>query len=768
MKDGIQANYWVLTGRVQGVGFRPFVYRLAHRLDLVGWVQNQKGRVIILAQGSPERLSDFGAALVTDSPPLAEPRIQRSGRTRSIPCAGFSIRPSRSTRKARIYVPPDFFTCDACLAELANPNGRRYRYPFINCTQCGPRYTLMERLPYDRSNTSMAGFPLCDDCRAEYEDPLDRRFHAQPLACPVCGPGLCFYESDLDVTEIARQSTAGETQAALATCLHRLRQGEIIAIKGIGGYHLFCDARNDTAVSYLRIHKPRIHKPLAVLFPLTGAGGLGAVRAELDPGPVEAARLLAPERPIVLVRKRSQVTLSPGIAPGLGEIGAMLPYSPLHHLLLADYGEPLVATSANRSGEPVLTDLDSVCQSLGGVVQGILEHGRPIVRPADDSVFRSILGKARPIRLGRGVAPVEMQLPFSRKRPLLLPLLAVGGQMKNTVALAFGDRVVVSPHIGDMGSPRGLRVFEQVAADLQALYGVEAKIIARDAHPGYTTGRWADRQPSSVLKIHHHFAHASALSGEYPHVEPRLVFTWDGVGFGPDGTLWGGEALLGRPGEWRRAGSIRPFFLPGGERAGREPWRSAAALCWALDRDWPACPEQTGLLRAAWEKRINAPRTTAIGRLFDAAAALTGVCLEASYEGQGPMALEAACRGEAKPLVLPIDKDARGCWRIDWAPLVPFLLRDEGDVGYKAAVFHATLAEALAEQALCIRSAHDFNEVGLTGGVFQNRILTERAAQRLIEDGFRVILPERIPGNDGGLSFGQVIEAGAGEGYGEQ
>nr|VFK52430.1 MAG: Hydrogenase maturation protein, carbamoyltransferase HypF [Candidatus Kentron sp. TUN]VFK52953.1 MAG: Hydrogenase maturation protein, carbamoyltransferase HypF [Candidatus Kentron sp. TUN] len=763
MKDEIQANYWILTGCVQGVGFRPFVYRLAQRLNLKGWVQNQRGRVVILAQGKPERLADFETALLTDYPPLAQPRIWRAGKTKPVPHTNFSIRSSQNTRKADIHIPPDFFTCDACLWEMGDPADRRYRYPFINCTQCGPRYTLIERLPYDRRNTSMVAFPLCDQCRVEYEDPLDRRFHAQPLACPDCGPSLRFYDSAFHSTSMEPEPM-GDPLGALAICIDYLRKGKIVAIKGIGGYHLFCDARNDFAVSNLRSRKPRPHKPLAILFPLTGPDGLDAVREELHLGS-DATRLLMPDRPIVLVRRRTRSALSVHIAPGLGEIGAMLPYSPLHHLLVGDYGAPLVATSANRSGEPVLTDFASLRESLGSVVHGILDHDRPIVRPADDAVFRCILEKTRPIRLGRGTAPLEMQLPFSLK----WPVLAVGGQMKNTVALGFRNRVVVSPHLGDMGTPGGLSVFEQAVSDLQRLYGIAAKTIVCDAHPGYTTarwaGRWAEEKQSAIFRIYHHHAHASALSGESPPTRPRLVFTWDGVGFGPDGTLWGGEVLLGKPGAWRRVGSIRPFHLPGGERAAREPWRSAAAVCWALGRDWPACPEKSGLLRAAWQRRINAPQTTAVGRLFDAAAALTGICLHASYEGQGPMELEAACQGKAEGLDLPVTKDGRGCWIIDWSPLIPFLLQGEGDVGHKAAVFHATFAQALLSQALRIRAEHHVDEVGLAGGVFQNRILTEQAAGLLIQNGFTVILPERIPCNDGGLSFGQIIEAGVGEAY---
>jgi hydrogenase maturation protein HypF len=606
---------------------------------------------------------------------------------------------------------------------------------------------LITRLPYDRPHTTMASFPLCPACRREYEDPRDRRFHAEPVACPVCGPRLRFVDSALE--------PIADTNAALTACLAALRSGEIVAVKGVGGYHLMCDARNDQAVARLRAHKPRPHKPLAVMFPWQPT--LDAVRAQLLIDDAQAAFLRDPMRPILLLRKRPDCALAASIAPGLGEVGAMLPYSPLHHLLLDDFGGPLVATSGNLGGEPVLTDESEAQQRLARITRVFLHHDRPIARPADDSVWRHIAGAARPLRLGRGGAPVERALPFS----LSQPLLAVGGHMKNTITLAWDDRCVVSPHIGDMGTARSLQVFEQVIADLQALYGVQAVRLVCDAHPDYATTRWAQQRGLPLEKVFHHHAHASAVGGEYPDDGPWLVFTWDGVGYGEDGSLWGGEALLGRPGAWRRVGTMRPFYLFGGERAGREPWRSAAALAWEAGLEWSEAPADTALAHAAWQRRLNAPQTSAVGRLFDAAAAFTGLCTHASFEGQGPMYLEAVCASAEPALDLPLAKNAHGLWQTDWAPLLPYLMDTRRPVGQRAGGFHASLAQALLAQAQAIRAEHEVAHVGLTGGVFQNRVLTELAMAALDAAGFVVRLPCALPVNDGGLSFGQIIEAGS-------
>lgn len=741
------ARHWRLGGRVQGVGFRPFVYRLAQQHRLTGWVRNRLGEVEILAQGEPEALVVFERDLLHAAPPLARPELLASEPATLDHHERFVILASDAHSPAAIHVPPDYFACDDCLHELDDPRDRRHRYPFINCTQCGPRYTLIERLPYDRPNTTMHGFALCPECRREYEDPADRRFHAEPVACPVCGPQLQFYSEARGILD--------DSSAALAAAAEALRGGHIVAVKGIGGYHLMCDAHDERAVARLRRTKPRPHKPLAVMFPTQGADGLAALRnaALLEP---EQERLLRdPMRPIVLVKKRAGA-LPEALAPGLGELGAFLPYSPLHHLLLSELGAPLVATSANVSGEPVLTDNLEVEARLAHVADAFLHHDRPIARPADDPVYRVIAGSPRPLRLGRGDAPLELELLVRVARPTL----AVGGHMKNTVALAWDQRAVVSPHIGDLGSARSLAVFERVIEDLQQLYGVRADEIVCDAHPGYASARWARQHGLPVTRIGHHRAHASALAGEHPDVDRWLVFTWDGAGYGDDATLWGGEALLGRPGAWRRVASFRPFHLPGGEKAGREPWRSAAALCWETGSTWRDCPEDATLLHAAWRKRHNAPATSAVGRLFDAAAALTGLCTHASFEGQGPVWLEATAHDlmhdtAVEPLPLASHD---GVWRSDWAPLLPMLLDTGLDIGERAARFHATLARALLDQAMRLRDEYGEFTVGLGGGVFQNRALTEQALALLAAYGFDARLAVRVPCNDAGIAFGQILE----------
>ncbi len=809
------ARKWVLGGRVQGVGFRPFVYRVAQRCGVRGWVRNSAGTVEILAQGEPERLDRFGRALVADAPPLARPEVLHEVAVEPEAVADFHIRPSEAARPDHVHVPPDQFACDECLAELTDRYDRRYRYPFINCTQCGPRYTLIKRLPYDRANTSMAGFGLCPDCARDYGDPGNRRFHAEPIACPRCGAQLEFRSP----TQAATRGS-GAFDAAIAA----LRSGRIVAVKGIGGYHLVCDAANSSAVAALRARKRRPDKPLAVMFPLDP--GLATLRRSTRPGPLHVAMLRDPIRPIVLVPKNDLGELSPEIAPGSGEIGAMLPYSPLHHMLVADFGGPLVATSGNISGEPVLTDNRMAEHRLGAIADGFLHHDRPIVRPADDPVYRVVAGKARPIRLGRGNAPLEIDLPWS----LPHPVLALGGHLKNTIALGWRNRAVMSPHLGDMDTHRGRKLLEQVAADLQSLYGVAAQEVLCDAHPGYATTRISPAFGLPTKRVYHHEAHASALAGEFAPAEDWLVFAWDGAGFGRDGTIWGGEALLGRPGRWRRVATLRSFALIGGERAAREPWRSALSLCWEAGREWRGSPQDTAMLRHAWSRKLNSPRTSSIGRLFDGAAALLGLVTHATYEGQAPSQLEAVCsetlgaattsetapgeigheakpsapsplvgegrgggsggygnvvphlptptpdpspqgggekgRGpvawesfDASPVALPLHRRADGILESDWAPLIDRLQDESLSVPTRAAMFHATLAELLVTQARAIRHAHGVAHLGLTGGVFQNRILCELISCAAEREGFAVHIPEKLPCNDAGLSFGQLIEA---------
>ena len=736
-----ESRRWLMGGRVQGVGYRGFVYNLALRFGLSGIVQNLTGEVLVEAQGEPGLLDAFAAALVLEAPQLARPRILSCELMPLRAINGFSILPSNASVKSGIHVPADHFLCDVCRHEMLDLHDRRYRYPFINCTQCGPRYTLITAMPYDRPHTTMANFVLCDACRAEYEDPANRRFHAQPLACPACGPRLAF-SSPLENTV---------AEAALASCLAALSRGGIVAVKGVGGYHLMCDAHNREAIDRLRISKHRPHKPLAVMFPSRGADGLQDVRKALLPDAHMAAALTDAARPVVLIPRRADTDLPDNIAPGLGEIGAMLPYSPLHHLLLEGFGQPLVATSGNVSGEPVLTDNAQAEARLGRTAQAFLHHDRPIARPADDSVARVIAGKPVWLRAGRGIAPLEYELPFSFANPIL----AVGGHMKNAIALGFQNRMVLSPHIGDLGTPRSMQIFAQVICDLQDLYGVSVETIVCDAHPDYASSRWAKRQALPLMRAHHHHAHASALACEIGIDKTLLVFTWDGAGLGTDSTLWGGEALHGRPGNWKRAATFRSFRLPGGERASREPWRCAAALCWEAGLDWQ--PGFAELLKSAWQHRINSFTTTSAGRLFDAAASLLGLCDTASFEGQGAMLLEAAAIGSIDAIPLPLHEN--GLLVADWMPLLHALRRDEIPVPLRAMQFHLSLAQTIVEQTKRIYSKTPFDVVGLAGGVFQNRLLSELAFAQLSAEGFSVHLPRLAPCNDGGLAIGQLMEA---------
>jgi hydrogenase maturation protein HypF len=735
------ARYWRLAGRVQGVGFRPFVYCAAQSRGLRGWVRNAAGGVEILAEGSPAGLAAFGAALLAEPPAVAHPVIVATCAMTPSGAAEFAIRDSAGTDPVEARLPLDFAMCDSCHAEMRNPADRRFRHPFITCTQCGPRYSIIARLPYDRANTAMAGFPMCPRCAMEYTDPANRRFHAESIACPDCGPQLAF----CDV----------RGPAALRQAVAALRAGRIVAVKGIGGYHLMADAANTEAVARLRSRKHRPDKPLAVMF-----ADLRQLRVATDPTPSHEAALRAPERPIVLVPSRADSPLAVGIAPGCPEIGALLTYSPLHALLLDDFGAPLVATSGNVSGEPVLTDNDAAEQRLAGIADAFLHHDRPILRPVDDPVCRIVARRPRPMRLGRGNAPCEIRLPH----PLAGPVLALGGHLKCTLTLAWGDRAVVSPHLGDMDSPRDVALLRQVAADLQSLHGVTAERVLCDAHPGYATTRLATAWGLPVTQINHHHAHASALAGEIPRPGLWLVFAWDGAGYGDDGAIWGGETLLGTPGDWRRVASWREFSLLGGDRAAREPWRTALALHWEAGREPPTQPApeaDIGLLRHAFARGINCPRTSSIGRLFDAAASLLGLCDRASYEGQAGLAVEAAANGvQAAPVDLKLQRDG-AVWRTDWEPLLSVLADPARDVATRAGIFHATLALAALTQARALRAEYGVDRIGLTGGVFQNRILCETLIDMAEQDGFEVLLPVQLPCNDAAISFGQVVEAAA-------
>ena len=704
---------------------------------------------MIICQGETDDIEGFTKAIIAQAPPLAKPVINDIADVQSEDFDDFSIKQSEQAEKADIHIPPDYFTCDDCLEEMSDNTQRRYHYPFTNCTQCGPRYTIINSLPYDRENTSMASFTLCPACHKEYSDPLDRRFHAQPLACPECGPSLT-YVSNTEQIE-------NDNIAALNKTVNDLKQGKIIAVTGVGGYHLLCDAANEKTVSNLRDRKQRPDKPFAVMFPASGEDGLELVREHCEISHEEAELIRHPERPIVLVSLKATSGLPGNIAPGLKQLGVFLPYSPLHHLLLSQFQNPLIATSGNVSGEPVITEATMAEKKLQRICDGFLHHNRPILRPADDSVKRVIHDKPMLIRGGRGKAPIDIELPFQ----LDAPVLAVGGHLKNTVALAWENRLVISPHISDLDSNRGYQVFQQVIDDLQRLYQVTATKLIHDAHPGYQSTRWAKSQELATQAIWHHHAHAGTVAGQYPAIKNWLMFCWDGVGLGDDQTLWGGETFYGQAGNWQRVASLKPFYLPGADKAGREPWRSAHALFWETGSTALPDEEHGELAYQAWQKKMNCPRSSAVGRLFDAAASMILGVNKTSYEGQGPMQLEAIANQVDDFIQLPLIQKKNQPTLTDWQPLLEMLQDSKLDQATRSAIFHNSMAHCIIHQAAFFKGVYNIQAIGLSGGVFQNRVLVEKVFELAHANNLNVFLPKDIPVNDGGLSYGQVIEYAA-------
>lgn len=739
-----------VTGRVQGVGFRPFVYRIAHENHILGWVRNTVGRVDIHAEGTAEDIEAFKLALIKQSPPLSEPHIEYEENAELENSTGFYILRSEESGEAEIHTPPDQYLCPECEVELRDRSNRRYRYPFINCTQCGPRYTIIKAMPYDRVNTTMEPFPLCPPCREEYESPASRRFHAEPNACDDCGPQLSYYDADSRIES--------DNEKALVAAVGALERGRILAVKGVGGYHLMCDAANELAVARLRKNKHRPHKPLALMVPASGDDQLEGVRelVEIENDEV-ALELRRPSRPIILMKRKAQAPVCHEIAPDLDELGVMLPPSPMHVLLLEDYGKPVVATSGNISGEPVLTDDHDADARLGKIAESWLVHNREIIRPADDTVKRVIFSVPCMIRIGRGTAPIERALPAKLDHPVI----AVGGHMKNTVALAWENRLVISPHIGDLSAHRSMLVFEQVIDDLQRLYQVKAESLICDMHPNYSSSRWVKEQGLPIFEVQHHRAHASALATDNIQQadamkERGLVFTWDGVGYGDDGTLWGGETFLGSPGNWQRVASFRNFRLMGGDKVSHEPWRSAAALYWELEAEYPGS-EAEKLAHAAWKSGLNSFESSAAGRLFDAIAAMLGLAHITSHEGEAPMRLEAIAGDVDTMDSLPFNEQD-GIFRIDWEPLFHAMKAVEETIEFRAGYAHALLANTVVAISRHFKASDDIDYVGLSGGVFQNRKLTELVIRRMYDAGIPLRLAETIPSNDGGISYGQIIE----------
>ena len=761
----------VVRGAVQGVGFRPFVHRLAGELGVPGWVVNTGEGVVVEVEGGEEALREFLVRLERDRPAHSFIQSLESSWLPMVGFDSFEIRPSPAGGPRTALVLPDIATCPECLAEIFDPADRRFRYPFTNCTHCGPRFSIIERLPYDRPHTSMKAFAMCEACRAEYEDPEDRRFHAQPNACPVCGPQLALWDKS--------GRALSERDEALAEAVGALRGGQIVAVKGLGGFHLMVRADDTEAVARLRALKRREEKPFALMAPsLEAARGICHV-SELD-----ERLLLSPEAPIVLMERRKgqaaaggPETLATGLAHANGNgalvEGIMLPSNPLHHLLLRDLGVPVVATSGNLGDEPICTDEFEALERLGGIADLFLVHDRPIVRHVDDSIVRVLMGRELVMRRARGFAPLPVPMPG--EPPDTAPALAVGPHLKNTVAVAGRGKVFVSQHLGNLETEPACRAFEDAARDLQDLFDLPAGRIVCDLHPDYVSTHFAEASGLPVLRVQHHFAHALSCMAENGLEAPVFAVIWDGTGWGTDATIWGGEFLVVRgPGDFERFAHFRTFPLPGGDAAAREPRRSLAGALWEIGEFEHARPmfseSEFRLLARMLERGLNTATTSSAGRLIDAAAALLGVRTVSTYEAQAAMELEylASEKFQTSPNSEP-ETDVPGTPRppaarnssphiIDWEPWLREIIdgraADE-PASLLAARFHERMTGAVVDTA----RRTGLENVVLSGGCFQNRLLLEGAVARLRAAGFQPFRHQRVPPNDGGISLGQAVFA---------
>jgi hydrogenase maturation protein HypF len=778
----------IVEGVVQGVGFRPFVWRLATQLGLAGRVRNAAGRVEILVAGDPCDLDAFVRRLRSDAPPRAQVDAVIATPLPASEAAGlplpFAIDESVSAAATERLFPPDIATCEDCLREIFDPADRRYRYPFTNCTNCGPRATIIDELPYDRARTTMRAFPLCPACAAEYADPANRRFHAEPVACPACGPRLAYRPTPAP-------APSAHEEAALVAAAADLLAGRIVAIKGLGGYHLACDATDEAAVQRLRDRKRRWAKPFAVM-----AADLAAAERLAHLGPTERALLAGPERPIVLLvaRRRGEPRLAPAVAAGNHRLGIFLPYTPLHHLLMAAVGRPIVLTSGNLSDEPLATDDADAAERLASLADAFLVHDREIRARYDDSVGRVVAGRVSLVRRARGYAPEALLLPIAAERPIL----AVGAELKHTFTLARGGRAHVAPHNGDLEDLLTHQAFTDGLAHLGRLLALEPEVVAHDLHPEYLSTKYAVAHfpVERRIAVQHHHAHVASCAAEYGITGPFIGVAYDGLGMGDDGTLWGGEILAADLAGYRRLARFGRAPLPGGALAVKKPWRMALGYLLAaesvgadddgpgaadaadgdgvagrpLDRDLLAAftarfdPREVAVLRTQVARRLNAPLASSAGRLFDAAASLLGLRDVAEYEAQAAIDLEIAA-GERRAVPLPWRVDrVDGILVYDPAPTLRALLEGVASgrhPGVLAAAFHETIVEVTRELVAAAAAETGLRTVCLSGGVFQNRRLASTLLRRLGRDGFEVFINRRVPVNDGGISYGQAAVAAA-------
>jgi hydrogenase maturation protein HypF len=741
-----------VEGTVQGVGFRPYVYRLVGELGLGGWVLNDTRGVLLEVEGEERAVDDFLARLAAEAPPLAVVERVRSEELAPTGERGFAIRPSPAAGEPLALVSPDTATCPDCLRELFDSADRRFRYPFVNCTNCGPRFTIVRGVPYDRPLTTMAGFAMCDACLAEYEDPADRRFHAQPNACPACGPTARL------INAVGVPVALDGAPDALAATAAALRGGAIVAVKGLGGFHLACRADDEDAVAALRARKHREDKPFALM-----AADVAAARELVALALEDEALLAAVSRPIVLAPRRPAAPVAGAVAPRSGDLGVMLPYSPLHHLLLSDAGTALVMTSGNVSDEPIAYRDEDALERLHGIADLFLLHDRPIARTVAAGDRR------RPLlmRRSRGYVPASLDLPVTTRAHIL----TCGAELKSTFCVAKGGRAWVGHHIGDLRTWETLRSYAEGVEHFERLFAVEPAVVAHDLHPEYLSTKYATERGGVRLEgVQHHHAHLAACLAEHGEEGPAVGAIYDGTGYGTDGTVWGGELLVGDLTAFERVGHLIAVRMPGGDAAVREPWRMACAWLVCAGQEEPALPAPLvgDVAPAHWRAiaelartGLSAPETSSMGRLFDAVAALCGIRARVNYEGQAASELEAVADiGPAEPYPMPVRPDGVLDARVTVRAVLDDLRRGT-PASTVSARFHAGLAEATAVACARAASEHEVATVVLSGGVFQNRLLLERTAALLGAAGLRVLVPELLPPNDGGVAYGQAAVAAA-------
>ncbi|MDQ3021071.1 MAG: carbamoyltransferase HypF [Bacteroidota bacterium] len=746
-----QSFHIKILGVVQGVGFRPFVYRLAKDFNLTGWVLNSAQGVFIEAEGQREDLEIFLFRLEKEKPRIASIHSLEYSVHDVSGYEEFEIRHSQTNGKKIALILPDIATCPDCLQELLDPNDRRYRYPFTNCTNCGPRFSIIESLPYDRQNTSMKNFIMCVECKNEYEDPGNRRFHAQPNACANCGPHLELWNQEGKIITSHHD--------ALLQAADALRIGKILALKGIGGFQLMVDARNNSAVTLLRKRKHRDEKPFALMYP-----SLEFLKRDCISSAIEERMFFSPASPIVLLKRRMQESeIASSVAPNNPNLGGMLPYTPLHHLLLNELGFPVVATSGNLSDEPICIDEHEALRRLENIADIFLVNNRPIVRHIDDSVARVILGNEQILRRSRGYAPLPIHLKNS-----IPPMIAVGAHLKNTIAMSNGTEIFTSQHIGDLETSEAYSAFQKVISDFQQLYEVSPKKIVCDMHPEYLSTKYANKLSGAVIPVQHHYAHVMACIADNELEGTVLGVSWDGTGYGKDETIWGSEFLLTNENSFERVAHFSPFKLPGGEASIKNPSRNALGVLYEIFGEevftrteliplQNFSQKELSLLQQVLKKNLNSPLTTSAGRMFDAVAALIGLRQMVNFEGQAAMELEFAIQQSIEESY-PFEVLDKKPFIINWQPMILKIIddvRDETSINIVSAKFHNTLSEIIVNIANKICES----KIVLTGGCFQNKYLTERTVTRLKEEGFNPYWHQRIPPNDGGIAAGQIMAA---------